>query len=295
LSPRPRWLPDGRTRIIGIVGRPLEHSLSPGLHTSVFQALARNLIYLPLPVSEDRLPALISEAPGLGLLGFNVTTPFKETVARLVRPLDDETARTGVVNTVTVADDGAAGCGTDGPGILAYLRISGFAGVPYGILGFGATARSLTFRGLRDGCPPAVIVTRRGAAVREVLLSWGSETIVVAGWDHLANNSDRGEAAVEPGWPGLWVSTLRPDLPALPAGFWARAGTASVMVDLNYGAGRTVRMEEARMQGWRSSDGLGPLCCQAALSASLWLGEDVPASNYFRALGRTERSLRPGR
>jgi shikimate dehydrogenase len=308
------------------VGRPLEHSLSPTLQTAVLRALDRNLIYLPLPVSEDRLPALLSEASGLGILGFNVTTPYKEAVARLVRPLDEETARTGVVNTVVVGEGGPAGCGTDGAGILRYLQTAGLGDAPYGVLGFGATARSLIHRGWQDGHPPAMIVTRRPDAVRAALASWreawgegGSrvpgdgrsaagerigpaeriwptERIAVMDWSDLA---------VEPGGvgaktasiprPGVWVSTLPPEVPALPDRFWACAEPGAVLLDLNYGVGRTVRMEEARVHGWSSADGLGPLCCQAALSLSLWLGEDVPAGMYVRALGRTERSLRPGR
>jgi shikimate dehydrogenase len=302
------------------VGRPLEHSLSPTLQTAVLRALDRNLIYLPLPVSEDRLPALLFEAPGLGILGFNVTTPYKETVAHLVRPLDEETARTGMVNTVVIAEGGPAGCGTDGAGILRYLQTAGLGGVPYGVLGFGATARSLAYRGLREGRPPAVIVTRRPDATRAVLAFWNggwseggkrgaedersapaerigpAERIAVTGWDDLGVEPGRGGAETAPlPRPGVWVSTLRPDRPSLPDQFWAWAGAGMVLLDLNYGVGRTVRMEEARMHGWRSADGLGPLCCQAALSLSLWLGEDVPAEMYFRALGRAERSLHPGR
>jgi shikimate dehydrogenase len=264
----------------------------------VLRALDRNLIYLPLPVSEDRLPALLSEAPGLGILGFNVTTPYKEAVARLVRPLDEETARTGVVNTVVMAEGGPAGCGTDGAGILRYLQIAGLGGVPYGVLGFGATARSLIHRGWQDGHPPAMIVTRRPEAVRAALASWreaSSERIAVTDWDDLGVEPGRGgEKTASVPRPGVWVSTLPPEVPALPAPFWARARAGAVLLDLNYGAGRTVRMEEARVHGWSSADGLGPLCCQAALSLSLWLGEDVPAGMYVRALGRTERSLRPG-
>jgi shikimate dehydrogenase len=302
VSRRPVWLPDGRTRILGIVGRPLEHSLSPALHTAVLRALDRNLIYLPLPVSEDRLAALVCEASGLGILGFNVTTPYKETVARLVRPLDEETVGAGMVNTVVIGDGAPAGCGTDGAGILAYLEAAGLGGTPYGILGFGPTARSLVHHGRRRGHSPVLIVTRRPGAVRSVLATGGAARvegkaeIAVAGWDDLGVEAKLpGERATAPARPGVWVSTLPPGPLSLPDSFWAFGGTDAVMLDMNYGVGRTARMEEARLHGWRSADGLGPLCRQAALSLSLWLGEDVPAELYFRALGRTERSLRPGR
>ncbi len=298
MSPRPGWLPDGRTRILGIVGSPLEHSLSPSLQTAVLRALDRNLIYLPLPVSEDRLPALLAEAPGLGILGLNVTTPYKQAMARLVRPLDEEAARTGVVNTVRLDPDGPAGCGTDGAGILEYLAEAGLDRAPFGILGFGATARSLAWQGLRRGSPPALIVTRRPAKVRSVLTGWGAPEaqVGVLGWGEFEAGDPPGRGGSHRGArPTVWVSTLRPDLPALPETFWAQGGTRTVLLDLNYGAGRTARAEEARGHGWRAADGLGPLCRQAARSLSLWLREEVPAALFFRALGRAERSLRPRR
>jgi shikimate dehydrogenase len=301
VSARPDWLPDGRTRILGIVGQPLEHSLSPTLHTAVLRALDRNLIYLPLPVSEDRLPALLSLGAGLGVLGLNVTTPFKETVARLVRPLDEETTRTGMVNTVIMGEDGPAGCGTDGAGILGYLGAAGLGGAPYGVLGFGPSARSLVHRGLSEGRPPALIVTRRPGDVQKALAAWGASfagdgRIAVADWDDL--KAGPGSLPGAPGAlprPGVWVSALPPGVPALPEAFWAFGGADAVLLDMNYGAGRTARAGEARAHGWRSADGLGPLCRQAALSLSLWLGEMVPATLYFGALGRPEGALRPER
>lgn len=295
------WLPDGRTRILGIVGQPLEHSLSPTLHTAVLRALDRNLIYLPLPVSADRLPALLSVAGGLGILGLNVTTPYKETVARLVRPLDEETVRTRMVNTVVIKDEESTGCGTDGAGILGHLDAAGLGDVPYGVLGFGASARSLVHRGLLEGRPPTLIVTQRPDEVRGVLTSWdepieGEGRIAVTSWDDLGTDPARLSRTAEPlPRPGAWVSALPPGLPALPGGFWALGGAGNVLLDLNYGAGRTARVEEAQAHGWSSADGRGPLCRQAALSLSLWLGEDVPAALYFRALGCPEAALRPGR
>jgi shikimate dehydrogenase len=242
------------------------------------------LIYLPFPVSEDRLPAFLALAPRLGVRGLNVTTPYKEAVARLVQPMDEETRQAGMVNTVCFPDPAPRGCGTDGAGILDYLRGAGLAGEAYGVLGFGSTARSLAYRGWATGHPPQVVVTRRPAEVRSVLESWGAGTVAVADWSGLG-----------PASPRLWVSTLRPEVPALPAEFWAAGGNAGVLLDMNYGPDRTTRMAEARTRGWRAADGLGPLCRQAALSLSLWLGEEVPARLFFRALGRTERSLRPER
>jgi shikimate 5-dehydrogenase len=118
----------------------------------------------------------------------------------------------------------------------------------------------------------------------------------VLSWGDLESGAEREIAALSGRKrPRVWVSTLTPDLPPLPDGFWARGGTGTVLLDMNYGVGRTARTEEAHRHGWRAADGLGPLCRQAALSLSLWLGEEVPTGLFYRALRRTERSLRPRR
>jgi shikimate dehydrogenase len=270
------FLPDGTTRILGIVGHPLEHSLSPALQTAVLRKLERNLIYLPLAVSGPRLPELVQAAPDLGILGFNVTTPYKEEVARMVTPGDAQTARTGMVNTVFYRDGTAYGCGTDGAGILSCLRRRGLAGRPFGVLGFGATARSLVHRALEEGQRPAVVLTRRPEETSGVLARWGREVPAALGWGDRA-------AWPEAGWPLVWISTLPPSAGPLPGFFWDRLTPESLFLDMNYGAGRTPLLEQARARGLAAGDGVGPLCGSAALSLSLWIGETVAEDLFLAA------------
>jgi shikimate dehydrogenase len=273
------------------VGDPIDHSLSPRLHTEVLRRLDRNLIYLPFPVSADRLRRFVREAWAFGVSGLNVTTPYKETVARFVQAADEETARTGVVNTILYRGGEALGCGTDGAGILGFLRASGLGDEPFGVLGFGASARSLVSRALLEAAPVAAVATTRPSAARRTVGAWGGTVRVGTLVDLLAGRGDG------PGGPPprVWVSTLPPTAPPPPGPFWRSAGARGVLCDLNYGPGRTVLAERAREAGWRAADGRGPLCHQAALSLGIWLGTEVPVHTFFRALGRTARSLRPVR
>jgi shikimate dehydrogenase len=282
-----RYLPDGTTRLLGIVGRPLDHSLSPALHTAALRALDRNLIYLPFPVSEDRLEDLLRLAPEIGLLGLNVTTPYKERVARLVAAADDETRKTGMVNTVRIAPQGAVGFGTDGEGILRWIEEIGLPQAPLGVLGFGPAARSLVCRAAARGWPIGAIVTRRAEPVRAAIASWGAPAIPILEWGTLPS------AETRPPAPSVWVSCLPPSAAPLPRSFWAWNGRGAIALDLNYGEGRTAIRDEARAHGIRSADGLGPLCQQAALSLSAWLGEEVPVGLFHGALARPASTLRP--
>ena len=280
--------PDGRTRLLGIVGRPLDHSLSPRLQSAVLRMLERNLIYLPLPVSVERLPELLSLAGEIGLLGLNVTTPYKEAVAGLVRAADRETERTGMVNTIRFTPDGPQGCGTDGVGILDWMAAQRLDGLERGVLGFGPTARSLIHRALAIGRPVRWIVTRRPAVVRETVRSWGDAEVEVCGWDGLS-------AILRPRGRTLWVSTLPPAAFPLPDEFWDRIGRRALLLDMNYGDGRTPAVAEARGRGLPAADGRGPLLHQAARSLSLWLGEEVPVKLFQAALGEAPSALRPRR
>jgi shikimate dehydrogenase len=269
-------LPDGGTRFLGIVGQPLEHSLSPALHTAVLRRLERNLIYLPLPVSAARLPELVRLAPEIGLLGFNVTTPYKEEVARMVVPADAETSRTGMANTVFFRGETAFGCGTDGAGVLDCLTRLGLAGRPFGVLGFGATARSLIHRAGEEGRRPSLVLTRRPEEASAAMTRWGRDVPAACGWE------DRG-AWADSDWPSVWISTLPPSSDPLPEAFWGRMAPEGVLLDLNYGNGRTPHMDEARRRGLTAFDGVAALCGSAARSLSLWLGEPVRDDLFLAA------------
>lgn len=296
-----RHLPDGETRLLGIVGRPLAHSLSPGLHSAVLRRLERNLIYVPFPVTEERLHAFLETAPEMGLLGLNVTTPYKELVARMVAPADVETERTGMVNTVCFGAGGAVGCGTDGAGILEWLDSCGLGARPIGLLGFGATARSLAHRAQALGRDLRWVVTRRPLPVERVLREWGLPGVEVRSWEGLSGPRLRTRRpALAPGAPPggsaggcVWVSSLPAAAAPLPGALWPWLPPRSLLLDMNYGEGRTRIREEARAHGIPSADGTGPLCHQAALSLSLWLDQPVAVELFYEALGRSRRSLRP--
>ncbi|MEZ4651291.1 MAG: hypothetical protein R3E97_21370 [Candidatus Eisenbacteria bacterium] len=86
-----QFLPNGRTRLLGILGDPIDHSLSPELHTAVLRKLDRNMLYVPVPVSKGRLRAFLGLAAEQGFRGCNVTTPYKEQVPRAAEPRDGDT------------------------------------------------------------------------------------------------------------------------------------------------------------------------------------------------------------
>ena len=117
----------GRTRLLALIGRPVEHSLSPRMHGASFEADGLDYVYVALNVGAEDLPAAVRGAAALGLRGFNVTMPHKRSMVELVDELDEGAELSGAVNTVVIEGTRLRGFNTDGPGMIEACREAGIA------------------------------------------------------------------------------------------------------------------------------------------------------------------------
>ncbi|GFP20496.1 shikimate dehydrogenase, partial [Candidatus Hakubella thermalkaliphila] len=117
---------DGQTKIVGLIGDPINHSLSPAMHNAAYQALALNYLYLPFRVPAASLAAVISAVRCLDFRGLTVTVPHKETVIPQLYFLDRSAKRCGAVNTIVNNSGILTGYNTDGDGFIDSLREYGF-------------------------------------------------------------------------------------------------------------------------------------------------------------------------
>jgi shikimate dehydrogenase len=262
----------GRTRLLGLLGRGIEHTLSPALHNHTLTALGEDLVYLPFEIVEHDLAEMILLFPRIGGVGLNVTTPYKEIAGRLVRPADAEVQLTGSVNTIVFRDGHPLGYSTDGSGFRNWMRSRGIHPGPSGIaiLGFGAAGRSIAYQLGQD--VPLTIVSRSPKEIEALLQSW-----YVKGWPGLPVRV-LSWADPPPAHTLLTIGCLPVEAARSgPIATWlAGCDPTGTVVDLNYGPGRTPLRDQARDRGLDAVDGLGLLVHQAALSLSLWLGRSVP-------------------
>jgi len=112
----------GTTRVVGLIGWPVEHTLSPVIHNAAFAALGLDWVYVPLPVEPARVREAVEGLAALGLAGANVTMPHKEAVAALATELSEDAARLRAVNTLVVRGDAVVGHNTDAPGFSRFLQ-----------------------------------------------------------------------------------------------------------------------------------------------------------------------------
>ena len=111
---------NGHTKIYGILGQPVTHSLSPAMHNAAFRHLGINAVYVAFPITD--LPQAVAGLRGLAIRGVSVTIPFKEEVIPLIDELDSQAAKIGAVNTLVNRDGRLTGYNTDWLGAVTALK-----------------------------------------------------------------------------------------------------------------------------------------------------------------------------
>src|SRR5438067_2957990 len=259
------------TRVYGVIGHPIGHSLSPLLHNTGFVARHMNAVYLPFLVHQlgDFLKA-ISE---FGICGFSVTIPHKQTILRHLKECEPLAAEIGAVNTVVVRRDGSLyGCNTDYVGILRALqkklRIQGSRVL---IFGAGGSARAAAFALSRAGAQVS-ICARRETAAKELARAVGGEAI-----------------------PRRVLRTQSFDaiLNATPVGMHPREGISPlstpelqcrIVMDLIYRPERTKLLEIAGQKGIATVSGVNMFLAQGYAQWEIWTGKRAPEAAMRRAV-----------
>ena len=109
----------GKTKLLGVIGHPVQHSLSPVMHNAAIATLGLDYVYLPLPVRPEDLEVAIAGFAAIGLVGFNITIPHKQAILPLLVEVSPTAQMVGAVNTVWRTKDGWVGTNTDVEGFLA--------------------------------------------------------------------------------------------------------------------------------------------------------------------------------
>ena len=259
----------GATRLAGVIGWPIEHSLSPTIHNAAYQDLEMDWTYVALAVRPEAVTQAVAGLVALGFAGANVTMPHKEAVAERMDHLDEEAARLHAVNTVVIDGDVTIGHNTDAPGFARFLeRDAGWdpSGRSALLFGAGGAARACALALARAGLARLVVVLRvpaRADALRHALDGLPTD-IEVIGFDQAA--AIRTDLIVN-------ATPLGAHGEELPLG----SLDASVLaVDLLYRPGVTPLQSAARAAGGQAFGGLGLLLHQAALSFELWTGRPAP-------------------
>jgi shikimate dehydrogenase len=248
--------------LLGIIGDPVAHSLSPFIQNGWLRKHGYAATYLAFHVPPDDLPGALDTLMRRGARGLNVTLPHKEHALKLAHEASALAQRIGAANVlVRNRDGGWRAENTDAPGFRETLIAAGIevAGERVFILGAGGAARAVAVT-LSDLKADLVICNRtpeRAAAL-------------VAATDICATVCGLDDGLAQLGEAGLVINTL--SLGHSGARMSLPEGNAQIFYDISYGHAAAAVLTEARAKGWRTLDGLGMLVAQAALSFEHWYG-----------------------
>jgi shikimate dehydrogenase len=268
------------TTVVGVIGDPVAHSLSPLLHNAAFAEMGLDWVSVGFRVPAGSTADALRGARALSVRGLSVTMPHKEAVATLVDQCSPLAERLGAVNCVTIEPDRVRGENTDGPGLLAAIdRAHGFdpGGRNCLVIGAGGAARAVVGALADAGAAEVVVVNRTPERAASAALVAGAVGRVGAPRDApqcqlVVNATPIGMGDQVAGEPEVWP--LDPQL----------LGPGQVVVDLIYHPRTTRWLEAARARGAEVSNGVGMLVHQAALQLAFWTGAEPPVEAMWHAV-----------
>jgi 3-dehydroquinate dehydratase / shikimate dehydrogenase len=266
-----------RTRVYGVIGDPVGHSLSPLLHNTGFIARKIDAVYLPFLVKNLR--DFLKAVPEFGIRGFSVTIPHKQSILKHLRECDPLAAKIGAVNTVVVRRNGSLfGCNTDYIGILRALEKKlALSGTHILIFGAGGVARAAAFALAQAGAHVG-ICARREKAARELANAVGGEVVLrralkSESFDAILNATPIGMH------PHQGISPLSP-----------RELNCRVVMDLINRPQNTQLLKLAASKGIATVSGVEMFIPQGVAQWELWTGKRAPESTMGKAVLRALRA-----
>ncbi len=249
-----------------VIGDPVGHSKSPLIHNTMIKALGLDYIYMAQHVARGHAADWLQAAKTAGYAGFNATMPHKVDLVDLMDHLDEEAQLYGAVNTVAIRDGKTYGYNTDGQGFLQSLLDAGIApaGRSVVILGAGGAAKSVALK-LAQQKATTVHICNRTLSRAESLCSLDTDNILhpapmdkasleqlLPGADLLVNCTSLGMTGVDEQFEDL--------------SFLDHLPQHAPVYDLIYSPSETLLLEQARLRGQQTLNGLSMLVCQAVFA-----------------------------
>ena len=269
---------NGTTKILGIIGHPVGHSLSPVMQNSALRASGLNYIYIPFEVDPESLGAAVTGLRALGVAGFNVTIPHKTQIIQHLDELDDSAEAAGAVNTVKNDCGRLIGYNTDGDGLIRSLANEfnlNVRGTSIAIIGAGGAARGAIAALCRAGAGKIIVANRTHERASELVSVLAlrfpdTELSVVSGFKELEECLRNIDVLVN-------TTSLGMNRDSLPVLHLSSLPHTATVYDMVYAPPVTPLLQEAVGLGLKGTNGLGMLAAQGELAFTIWTGVTPPS------------------
>ena len=277
----------GTTKLLGVIGHPVEHSLSPLMHNAAIASLGLDYVYVPFPIKPENLPAAIQGFAAVGVVGFNVTIPHKQAILPLLS-VEPIAQAVGAVNTVIRKHHQWIGTNTDVEGFLYPLQRhhQDWSQKVAVILGNGGAARAVVAGCHQLGFAKIHVVGRNVQRLQEFGNSWNnspiSENLEVHQWEELPKLIPQANLLVNTTPIGMYPKVNESPLSVKEI---ANLPKGAIAYDLIYIPKPTQFLEQAEKQGAIAIDGLEMLVQQGVAALKIWLQQEtVPVEVMRQAL-----------
>lgn len=268
---------NGKTKTCGLMGCPVEHTLSPIIHNTLAEHMGQNMVYVPFHVEKENVEAAIQGAQALSLGGMNVTVPHKSAVIPFLKEIDPLAAKIGAVNTLVPVEGGYKGYNTDMTGLQRAMETEGIVikGRDAILLGAGGASRAVAFMLVSKGAKKVYLLNRSAdkaqAVAEEVNRAMECDAVVPMALTDYATLPKQKYLCVQ----GTSVG-LHPDADAAVIEATDFYEMIDVGVDLIYKPAETKFMKLCKQAGANAYNGLKMLLYQGIIAYELWNKVQVP-------------------
>lgn len=270
---------------LGVLGNPVEHSLSPQMQNAAFEACKIKMQYARFQISPNELENALKVVRELDFIGVNLTVPHKIPAVGFLRELDENARRIGAVNGIAISENKMRGFNTDGRGFSRAIREEfsvDLRDLRVLVLGAGGAARAIALQCARENCERLVIANRTlekaTALVEELRVFFAGPKVLgpvprlqAVPWEEAAFRFQIANLDLIVNATPLGLS--RADASPLPARLLA---PHLMIYDTVYSNNRTPFVSAALEAGARAANGLSMLLHQGALAFEIWFGRDAP-------------------
>jgi len=289
---------DGRTQLVGLLGWPVEHSLSPAMHNAAFDNLGLNWRYLPLPVPPGQVGAAVRGLAAMGFRGANVTVPHKLEVMAALDSIAPDAQALGAVNTIVIERGkgvSISGHNTDAAGFVGALQRGGFE--PQGcraiVVGAGGGARAVVFGLLEKGAEEVLVGDLVAGRAEKLVADLRPEEPLrlrplLLKDESLVESAQTADLLVNATPVGMW--------PKVKGSIWPEGApipSRLTVFDLVYNPAETQLLRQARQAGARAIGGLEMLVGQGARSFEMWTGRQAPVEAMRAACTQSQVEAHP--
>lgn len=270
------WEITGNSKICGIIGDPIGHTISPAMHNAAFKALNLDYVYVPFRVSSEDLPRAVEALRVFNIRGVNVTIPHKVSIIPLLDGIDEYARKIGSINVVVNENGRLAGYNTDAHGFLYALLDQGVEpeGQKVAVLGAGGASRSICFALAERGASLTILNRTPGNAARFAVemseLTGRPFQVLGLTAENLAAALDNCTILINTTSVGMYPHS---DATLVDHRLIKSHHT---VIDIVYNPFRTRLLAEAERSGARTISGIDMLIWQGALAFEIWTGRQAP-------------------